>query len=113
MPGIVFTDTNTICYSVYVNIYIIYNVFCIYVYIIHNVYVNNDTNNCSLQDRETTAISTTSMESLPSIPSRSTTRKLRLIHNPMVKGSSDGEDFRQQVNIHYNPSFPEQMLTGC
>ena len=38
MPGIVFTDTNTICSSVYVNMYILYIMYSVYMYTLYIMY---------------------------------------------------------------------------
>lgn len=39
MPGIVFTDTNTICSSVYVNMYILYIMYSVYMYTLYIMYM--------------------------------------------------------------------------
>lgn len=39
MPGIVFTDINTICYSVYVNMYILYIIYSVYMYTLYIMYM--------------------------------------------------------------------------
>lgn len=64
MFAIVLTDTNIICY--------------------YNIYIKNYTNNSFFHGRETTATDTISVEPLPQMLSRSSMRKVRLKHSPVV-----------------------------